>query len=485
MYTSFLQVVELPFTKRLHFLFTLFDENKDGLLTVNQLVLLLQVLYWQEICVFTMGKLCSMNQPFFLLFGRSIAQQIMADYLIHRNAVSFSQILFWLMNRGDSIFNEGFYHNPSPDVLAVFNTSSDSSNSSETDEECNTEFLYCAAGLYGTILEVCTPRKSLDEILSGYMNADDTVNDEDFVHGVFLFFDMDEESEEEVVLNIDDFCSLCKMLFHQTEDSECVNYLQVTTFFTLLAFINSGNITQCVRTLVEQLSDVNNSYIISQENLTVFLEGLVHFLTVVQVSHKNGTTTLNLISSEEVRKKQTEAASTLLTNFISFALPSHIENIDVRNKILREQNESEGIHIDLAAIVLAFLLSFLARREKLDQVLEDLTRVLATPHPDRLLTTVPARKSAIDLLEVLRTDLSMDLENPEDDDYPLDKSDIAVLTGFMPVPSAPVSDSLQATSSVVESVIATPVSSSHIDIFSLDSSLGIFIRVGMSEFSEG
>ena len=79
----------------------------------------------------------------------------------------------------------------------------------------------------------------------------------------------------------------------------------------------------------------------------------------------------------------------------------------------------------------------------------------------------------------------MDLENPEDDDYPLDKSDIAVLTGFMPVPSAPVSDSLQATSSVVESVIATPVSSSHIDIFSLDSSLGIFIRVGMSEFSEG
>ena len=200
-------MVELPFPKRIRFLFTLFDDNDDGFLTVSQLILLLQVLYWQEICVIAVGKLCPINQSFILLFGRSIAHQIMTDYLINRDSVSFSQILFWLMNRGNSIFNDAFYHNPSPQILASFNTS-ESSDANEIDEASKTEFLYCAAGLYGTILEICTPQQSLDEILSGYINADDTVNDDDFVHCVYLYFDIDEESEEEVVLNIDDFCSL-------------------------------------------------------------------------------------------------------------------------------------------------------------------------------------------------------------------------------------------------------------------------------------
>ena len=407
----------------------------------------------------------------------------MTDYLINRDSVSFSQILFWLMNRGNSIFNDAFYHNPSPQILASFNTS-ESSDANEIDEASKTEFLYCAAGLYGTILEICTPQQSLDEILSGYINADDTVNDDDFVHCVYLYFDIDEESEEEVVLNIDDFCSLCKLLFHHNEDSECVCYLQVTTFFTLLTFINSGDVSYCVRMLIDQLSDVNNSFVIDKENLILFFQGLVRLLTVVQVSHKNGGTTINLLTSEEVKKKQNDAAEFLLTNLFSFAVPSHIENSEVRDKILHELNESDGVHVDLITIVLVFILSFLARGEKLDQLLEDMKGVLETPHPDQLLTTIPVRKSPIDLLEVLRTNLSMDLENSEDDDYPLDKSDMAILTGFMPLPSAPVDDSLHSTSSVMEAGIMTPVVSHHVDIFSLDSSLGIFIRVCILEISK-
>ena len=67
---------------------------------------------------------------------------------------------------------------------------------------------------------------------------------------------------------------------------------------------------------------------------------------------------------------------------------------------------------------------------------------------------------------------------------PLDKSDMAILTGFMPLPSAPVDDSLHSTSSVMEAGIMTPVVSHHVDIFSLDSSLGIFIRVCILEISK-
>ena len=470
-------MVELPFSKRIHFLFTLFDENGDGFLTVNQLTLLLQVLYWQEMCVFAVGKLCSINLPFILLFGRNTAHQMMADYLINHNSVSFSQILFWLLNRGDSIFNEGFYRNPSPRILSSFAPSVNSSDANEIVEASRTEFLYCAAGLYGTILEICTPQHSLDELLSGYINTDDTVNDDDFVHCVYLYFGIDEDSEEEVVLNIDDFCSLCKLLFHQNEDSEYVNYLQVTTFFTLLVFINSGDISYCIRMLIDQMSDVNNVHVIDKEYLTLFFQGLVRLLTVVQVSHKNGSTTINLLTSEEVKKKQTEAAQSLFTNMLSFAVPSHIENTEIRDKILHEMNESDGVHVDLVTIALAYILSFLARGEKLDQLMDDMKGVLDTPHPDQLFTTIPARKSAIDLLEVLRTDLSMDLENVEDDDCPLDKNDMAILTGFMPLPFAPVDEALHATSSVIEAGITTPIAHHHVKIFSLDSSLGIFIRV--------
>ena len=126
LYDAFIQCVDQPFHQRFHELFACLDidGNGDGYLSTDGCLLLIQLLYWQELCVFVMGAMCISSELPFVQFAARITRQIITDYFGSNGQITRDQILFWLTNRGDSIFNEIFYHLPSATISTVFQPSS-------------------------------------------------------------------------------------------------------------------------------------------------------------------------------------------------------------------------------------------------------------------------------------------------------------------------------------------------------------------------
>ena len=122
LYDAFVQSVDQPFHQRFRELFSCLDVdgNGDGYLSTDECLLLIQLLYWQELCVFVMGTMCISSELPFVQFAARITRQIITDYFGSNGQITRDQILFWLINRGDSIFDETFYHLPSATISTVF-----------------------------------------------------------------------------------------------------------------------------------------------------------------------------------------------------------------------------------------------------------------------------------------------------------------------------------------------------------------------------
>ena len=153
--------------------------------------------------------------------AQRMTMQIFSDYFGQQRCISYPELLFWLLNRGNSFFSESVYNGTSEVITALSQCSA-----VPVPPNClkaDMEFVYCAQKLVKTILQSCPIEKNLEELLSGFVNKDDSVNDEDFVQCVFRAFGVDPESGEEVVLKIDNFSELCLLLLHETEESVCLH----------------------------------------------------------------------------------------------------------------------------------------------------------------------------------------------------------------------------------------------------------------------
>lgn len=154
---SLLRSAEKPFDRRVQQLFDMLDRDLNGRLAVMELIRFNQLLYWQEVCVFVMGKLCSSSALPILQFAVNTTRQMVTDYGIEYHEITFDQILFWYLYRGDSIFNESFYHLPSEDVKAMFDRIPSASTS-----QASSDFQLSIRSIIGNMLDP-TPRTQ-DEI---------------------------------------------------------------------------------------------------------------------------------------------------------------------------------------------------------------------------------------------------------------------------------------------------------------------------------
>ena len=218
-----------------------------------------------------------------------------SDYDYPKYSVSFTQVLFWLIGRGSFVFTPVFYGSPSEELQNAC------SNPMQEELEVlykpfevrsNVEYVYYLSDLFASIYKDLSLNLSFfDEFvedLSGYVNNDGTVNDEDFINEFYgLLSGLEEEEEEEneeIAVKIDIFCDVFLSLFHEDESSEAIDFVYVVTFMSLLLFLIFKDIEEAASLLLSYLVDTSNQKVVPRSSLELFLHCITWLMIEMNVN---------------------------------------------------------------------------------------------------------------------------------------------------------------------------------------------------------
>ena len=194
----------------------------------------------------------------------------MTDLLL-RETSSYDAILFWLMNRGNSIFSESFYSLPSAELLQATHTptvgrsagaekvkegvgrvsenaegangikdnTEDANRVNENTEDANTirdnaedcnrlsesaedaeakadiEFVYFLHQLFQKMIVAHPPQRDFVDCVSGYITEDNTVSEDDLTSALESYFGVDDDNDDiEFFSTLHDVVELSASLFH-------------------------------------------------------------------------------------------------------------------------------------------------------------------------------------------------------------------------------------------------------------------------------
>ncbi len=194
----------------------------------------------------------------------------MTDLLL-RETSSYDAILFWLMNRGNSIFSESFYSLPSAELLQATHTptvgrsagaekvkegvgrvsenaegangikdnTEDANRVNESAEDANTirdnaedcnrlnesaedaeakadiEFVYFLHQLFQKMIVAHPPQRDFVDCVSGYITEDNTVSEDDLTSALESYFGVDDDNDDiEFFSTLHDVVELSASLFH-------------------------------------------------------------------------------------------------------------------------------------------------------------------------------------------------------------------------------------------------------------------------------
>ena len=194
----------------------------------------------------------------------------MTDLLL-RETSSYDAILFWLMNRGNSIFSESFYSLPSAELLQATHTptversagaekvkegvgrvsenaegangikdntedantirdnTEDANTIRDNAEDCNRlnesaedaeakadiEFVYFLHQLFQKMIVAPPPQRDFVDCVSGYITEDNTVSEDDLTSALESYFGVDDDNDDiEFFSTLHDVVELSASLFH-------------------------------------------------------------------------------------------------------------------------------------------------------------------------------------------------------------------------------------------------------------------------------
>ena len=194
----------------------------------------------------------------------------MTDLLL-RETSSYDAILFWLMNRGNSIFSESFYSLPSAELLQAPHTptvgrsagaekvkegvgrvsenaegangikdnTEDANRVNENTEDANTirdnaedcnrlnesaedaeakadiEFVYFLHQLFQKMIVAHPPQRDFVDCVSGYITEDNTVSEDDLTSALESYFGVNDDNDDiEFFSTLHDVVELSASLFH-------------------------------------------------------------------------------------------------------------------------------------------------------------------------------------------------------------------------------------------------------------------------------
>ena len=356
------------------------------------------------------------RRPHFSLVAHHLTELIRTDYNTDYSNISYTQVLFWLLNRGSVCFSSSFYGSPSselqkaslPLTLEEFNVQRET-----VIHIADTECIYYLFDLFVSVYRSLslTPAvfEMLIELLSGYVNEDGTVNDEDFNHAFYTVVDESEDSEKEIVISIDSFCDLCFLLFHDDEDSDSVAFIYLVTLLCILQFLVTKDIDGSTSLLMTYLVDTNNQYVVPNSSLESFFHSIIWLMTGVKVDAPNEDGfKVHLLSSHKTHEDQQYVVNDLVECIAHFGSPSHIKDPTLREKIQVELGETEGVHQSVYLVVLQHIFLGFLQRWNYHQFIICLIQLMMTPHLDSFLTEsnklVDSKEECISVEEVKESD---------------------------------------------------------------------------------
>ena len=195
-------------------------------------------------------------------------------------------------------------------------------------------------------------------------------------------------------------------------------------------------------------------------------------------------------------------ADDIVQRFVAFASLAHVTDEALKTQLQQELNGGDGIHAALFSVVIQYLLLVFVQQWNYSQMIFMLMQLLASPRLDTFLRP----STTVDRIGMLK-EAPVTLLLEEEEDAPLSKDDVAVLLGRSyalpekggedvkrdvkekekqkeeqkaekannkPEAAVPITH----TASVMETGVAAQPAQNHINIFSDDSSIGIYLRVG-------
>ena len=324
-----------------------------------------------------------------------------SDYAYPRICVSFTQVLFWLINRGSFLFTPVFYGSPSEELRNAC-----SSPVQETLEvlckpleaRSNVEYVYYLSDLFQSLYKDLSLNPAFfDEFvddLSGYVNIDGTVNDDDFITE---FYDLlngsgeGEEQSEEISVKIDIFCDVFLNLFHEDESSESVDFVYIVTLMSLLLFLVSKDVKEATSLLLSYLVDPNNQNVIPRASVKLFLHCITWLMIEMNVNpqkqeqERTEEFLADLSVSPELSEKKEKIVENLMDCVVLFASPSHFQNPALREKIEEEVSGQDGIHCTVENLLIEQIFMGIMQRWSYEQVVDCLMQLFQVPSLDALL----------------------------------------------------------------------------------------------------
>lgn len=363
-----------------------------------------------------------------------------SDYDYPKYSVSFTQVLFWLIGRGSFLFTPVFYGSPSEELLKAC------SNSMQEElvvlykpyeVRSNVEYVYYLSDLFASIYKDLSLNlfffDEFVEDLSGYVNNDGTVNDEDFINEFYSLLNGSEEEEEEeknekIAVKIDIFCEVFLTLFHEDESSEAIDFVYVVTFMSLLLFLIFKDIEEAASLLLSYLVDTSNQNIVPRSSLELFLHCITWLMIEMNVSpqekererenenenenekvienenenknedenkNKEETTSetikeeediLSILSiSPKLREQKQKIVENLLDCVLLFASPTHFQNPILRDQIEKEMDGQDGIHYSVETLLIEHIFMGIMQRWSYEQLVDCLMQLFQVPNLDALL----------------------------------------------------------------------------------------------------
>ena len=426
-----------------------------------------------------------------------------SDYDYPKYSVSFTQVLFWLIGRGSFVFTPVFYGSPSKELQNAC------SNPMQEELEVlykpfevrsNVEYVYYLSDLFVSIYKDLSLNLSFfDEFvenLSGYVNNDGTVNDEDFInefYGLLSGLEEEEEENEEIAVKIDIFCDVFLSLFHEDESSEAIDFVYVVTFMSLLLFLIFKDIEEAASLLLSYLVDTSNQSVVPRSSLELFLHCITWLMIEMNVNPQeregekggesgngNGNANENVNGSEnaneteiekekenetngemetndekreeeeeedilsnlsispEIRQQKQKIVENLLDCVLLFASPSHFQNPITRKHIEEETEGQDGIHHSVQTLLIEHIFMGIMQRWSYEQLIDCLMQLFQVPNLDALLGDSFHSPYPVEEMVMEAKDVEIEIESVE-----------------------PVSSN----------------SSDHIQLFSTNSSIGLALHV--------
>lgn len=198
----------------------------------------------------------------------------------------------------------------------------------------------------------------------------------------------------------------------------------LVTLFLVLEFLTTLRCESTAASLSLFFADIDNPSLIPLSAIRSFFLTIIQIMTGVCLVRKDAGISITLLLNQRTRSTQQQVADDIVQRFVAFASLAHVTDEALKTQLQQELNGGDGIHAALFSVVIQYLLLVFVQEWNYSQMIFMLMQLLASPRLDTFLRP----STTVDRIGLLK-EAPVTLLLEEEEDAPLSKDDVAVLLG--------------------------------------------------------